>query len=440
VTAQQPALQTRASIYSYFIVGVLAVVYTLNFLDRQLLSILTEPIRKDLNLTDTQIGLLTGPAFALFYTTFGIPVAWMADRTHRVRIIAAACAIWSLFSAACGIAGNFAALAVCRVGVGVGEAGGSPPSYSLVSDYFPPQRRGVGLAIYSLGVPLGSMLGSFAGAGIAAVYGWRMAFLAVGAPGVVMAILMLILIREPKRGRFDAMADGAVSHPPSPPLLTAIRAFFGNRTLVLTAISSGASAFVGYALLNWGPAFLIRNKHMALSDIKIYYSLVVGIAGVFGTFGSGWLVDRLAKRNRAFYALVPMGSFIVSLPFFLAFVWAPTWPMALTFMVVPALLNNMYLAPALAVVQNAVKPGERTTSSALLLFILNLVGLCGGPPLIGKLSDHFKAQYGVASLQIALYWLAPFFLLAIIAHFVASRSIKRDMGLANAIPEVAAAL
>jgi MFS family permease len=440
VTAQPPALRTRASIYSYFIVAVLAVVYTLNFLDRQLLSILAEPIRKDLNLTDTQLGMLTGLAFAAFYTTFGIPLAWLADRSHRVRIIAAACAIWSLFSAACGLAGNFTALAIARMGVGIGEAGGSPPSYSLISDYFPPNRRGVGLALYSLGVPLGTMLGSFLGAGIAVVYGWRVAFFAVGTPGIVVALLMLILIREPKRGRFDAMDAGSTAHAPSLPLLAAIRAFFGNRTLVLTAISSGLSAFVGYALLNWGPAFLIRNKHMSLGEIKIYYSLMSGIAGVIGTFGSGWLVDQLARRNRAFYALVPMISFIISLPFFLAFVWAPTWQLSLAFLCVPALLNNMYLAPALAVVQNAVSPGQRTTAGALLLFILNLVGLGGGPVLIGKLSDHFKAQYGVESLRIALYWLAPFFVLTIIAHFVASRSIRWDGMLAVAVPEVAAAL
>jgi len=438
VTAQQPGAQSRASVYSYFIVCVLAVVYTFNFLDRQLMSILQESIRADLHLTDTQLGMVTGLAFAVVYTVLGIPIAWLADRTHRVRIIATACAVWSLFSAACGLAVSFPTLALARLGVGLGEAGGSPPSYSVIADYFPPQRRGVGLAIYSLGVPLGSMVGSAAGAWIDKAYGWRVAFFAVGAPGVLLALLVLILVREPPRGRFDAKAAGQADHAASLPLLETIGLFFTNRTLTLTALSSGLSAFCGYAMLNWTPSFLIRIRHMERGEIAIYFSLLVGITGVIGTFGSGWLVDRFARLNRRAYALVPMAAFMVSLPFFMLFVSAPTWPLALCFLAAPALLNNMYLAPALTVIQNAVPPAQRGTSSAILLFVLNLIGLGGGPVFVGWMSDLLKHAYGILSLQMALYALAPFYVLTILAHFAASRSIQRDAALIAAMPMVAA--
>jgi predicted MFS family arabinose efflux permease len=438
VNAPQPGTQTRASIYGYFIVCVLAVVYTFNFLDRQLMSILQESIRADLHLTDTQLGMVTGLAFAVVYTFLGIPIAWLADRTHRVRIIATACAIWSLFSAACGLAISFPTLALARLGVGLGEAGGSPPSYSVIADYFPAQRRGVGLAIYSLGVPLGTMFGSAVGAWIDKTYGWRMAFFAVGAPGVVLALLVLILVREPSRGRFDAKAPGADTHAPSLPLLQTVGLFFTNRTLMLTALSSGLTAFVGYAMLNWSPSFLIRVRHMGREDIALYYSLMVGATGVIGTFGSGWLVDRLALINRRAYALVPMIAILISTPFYLLFVWAPTWQLALCFLAVPALLVSTYLAPALTVIQNAVPPAQRGTSSAILLFILNLIGLGGGPVFVGRMSDMFKPAHGTASLQMALYALAPFYVLTVLAHYAASRSIRRDTVLAAAIPVVVA--
>ncbi|MFI4934261.1 MAG: spinster family MFS transporter [Caulobacterales bacterium] len=423
----------RASAYSYFVVCVLSVVYTLNFLDRQLVTILEEPIKKSLTLSDTQMGVLTGLSFAIFYTGFGIPIAWLADRTHRVRIMAAACAIWSLFSAACGLAANFPVLLAARIGVGVGEAGGSPPSYALIADYFPPQKRGVGLAIYSLGVPFGTGLGAFAGGKIAEAYGWRTAFLAVGLPGLIMAALVLILIREPKRGRFDALAHGEDSHAASLPLTKALALFLTNRTLMLTALSSGLSAFIGYAVLNWGPGFLIRNKHMGLGEIAQYYAPMSAIAGAVGTFGSGWLVDRLAQWKRSAYALLPALSFAISLPFFLWFVLTPTWQVGLVCLAVPLLMNNMYLSPAITVVQNAVAPGQRAMSGALLLFILNFIGLGGGPVYVGMISDAAKAAHHVNALQIGLLALAPFFILTIGAHLLAAWSLSRDKVLAKAI-------
>lgn len=420
----------RPAGYRYLVVTILMVVYTFNFLDRQILSILAEPIRQELGLSDTQLGVLTGLAFAIFYTGCGIPVAWLADRANRVRIIAAACALWSLFSAACGMANNFTQLLIYRIGVGVGEAGGSPPSYSLISDYFAPQDRGKGLAIYSLGVPFGSMIGSAAGGWIAANYGWRAAFYAVGLPGLLLALILLLVVREPKRGALDALAEGQTAHEPTPPLAAAVGRFFRNRTLVITALSSGLSAFVGYAVLTWAPPFLIRVKGMGLEEVALYYSLVLGITGAIGTFGAGWMVDRLSRLNPRWYAFVPAIAFAVSIPFFIGFLLAPSWPIALLFFIGPALLNNMYLAPALAVVQNAVPPAMRTVSGAILLFILNIIGLGGGPVFVGMISDGAAAGFGERSLQVGLAALVPVIALTILAHYLASRSILRDRKLA----------
>lgn len=430
MTAAAVSGAQKSSGYRYLVVGLLVVVYTLNFLDRQLLSILTEPIRKDLHLTDTQMGMLGGIFFAAFYTFFGIPVGWLADRTKRIWIMSGACALWSLFTMGCGAATNFATLALMRMGVGVGEAGGSPPSYSLISDYFPPKERATGLAIYSLGVPLGSMLGAGIGGGIAAHYGWRMAFFAIGAPGVVMAIVMLLLIREPKRGGLDVIADGQTEHAPPPPLLSAGGSFFANRTLLITAIASGLSAFVGYAGLNWNAPFLMRVKGMSLAEVAAYYSLVLGITGVIGTFMAGWLADKLSHMDRRWYAWIPAIAFTLTIPFWIGILWAPTWQLTLLFIAGPALLNNMYLAPALAVVQNAVPPARRTISGATLLFVLNLVGLGGGPVFVGKISDMAKPVWGDRSLAVGFAALIPVIVITILAHLLASASIARDKRLA----------
>lgn len=287
------------------------------------------------------------------------------------------------------------------------------------------------MAIYSLGVPIGSMVGAGAGGWVAANYGWRTAFIAVGLPGLVLAALLLLIVREPVRGGLDPLSVDQSTHEPSPPLLQSISDFFKHRTLVLTAISSGLSAFVGYGMLNWNAAFLIRVKHMSLSEVALYYSLVLGITGAIGTFGSGSLVDRLGRQDRRWYAWVPAVAFAISLPFFVGYIWAPTWQIALCFLAVPCLMNNMYLAPAITVVQNAVSPGRRTISSAVLLFILNLIGLGGGPVFVGMISDQAKPHYAEQSLVIGLGALFPMILLTIAAHLVAARSIERDCGLAT---------
>lgn len=408
----------RSDGYRWFVVGTLSIVYTFNFLDRQLMSILQESIRAELHLTDTQLGMVTGLAFALVYTTVGIPVAWLADRTNRVRIITAACAIWSLASAACGLATGFPSLALARLGVGFGEAGGSPPAFSLIADYFPAHRRGGALAVYALGVPLGTMVGSGLGAAIDKAYGWRAAFFAVGAPGVLLALFVLAVVREPVR-------ESAAAPGPSPPLSRTLALFVRDPVMMLTALAAGLSAFAGYGTLNWAPSFLIRVKHMHRDELALYYSLMAGSTGALGTYMSGWLIDRLRGLSPRAYALVPLAAYVASAPFFALFVWAPTWPLSLACLAVPALLMNMYLAPALTVIQNRAPADQRSAASAILLFILNLIGLGGGPVFVGRMADILKPAYGERSLQMALYALVPFILLTALGHYASSRAIAR---------------
>lgn len=433
MTASTTTAPKAVTGYRYLVVGLLAVVYTFNFMDRQIMSTLAEPIRKDLGLSDTALGALGGLTFALFYTTFGIPVAWLSDRFKRVWIMAAACGIWSIFTAGCGLATNFTQLAISRIMVGAGEAGGSPPSYSLISDYFPAKERGTGLALYSLGVPLGSMLGVALGGGVAVAYGWRVAFFAVGLPGVALALLMLLVVREPKRGGLDELALGADAHAPAPPALQVIVGFVTNRTLLCVAIACGLSAFVGYAMLSWNAPLLMRVKGATLAQVSAYYSMVIGATGVVGTFGAGWLADKLGQKDRRWYAWIPVIAFTLTIPALAGLIWAPTWQLALAFIAVPALLNNMYLAPALAVVQNAVPPGQRTMAGAILLFVLNLIGLGGGPIFLGRVSDMAKTAYGDHSLLVGYAALGPVIVVAVLAHLAAASSIARDKRLAAAL-------
>lgn len=403
--------------YRYVVVATLTVVYTLNFLDRQLLAILAEPIKQDLGLSDTQIGLLTGITFALFYTTLGIPLGWLADRTNRVRMVAVACASWSAFTALCGLASSFSQLALARIGVGIGEAGGSPPSYSIIADYFPPEQRGMALSLYSLGIPLGTTAGAAIGGWIAVNYGWRHAFIFIGAAGVLISLVVPLIVREPVRG-------GNVQSAPQPPLWTAVRTFWAMPVLRLTALSSGFSAFVGYGIMGWMPAYLMRSKGMTLGDVAIFYSFATGAASAIGGLASGYLADRFGVHNRKAYALVPATAFVISLPFFVMSIIAPTWQISLALITVPLAGYITYLSPALAVVQNYSAADERSIRSALLLLCLNLIGLGGGPLFVGMASDWLVPYYGDAALKVALLFLSPFFVLAALLHLLTARLLK----------------
>ncbi len=417
-----PISQTTST-RAWITLGMLCFVYVLNFLDRQLLSILAKPIQDSLHITDGQLGLIGGLYFALFYCFISIPVGWIADKTNRVWVLSLACALWSAATMACGMATTYLQLVVARMTVGVGEAGGVPPSYAIVSDYFPPGRRGTALGIYNLGPPIGAALGVAFGASIAAAYGWREAFIALGAVGLFAALLVILIVREPPRGGLDQpLAPGST---PSGFGQTIVM-FFSRPALVLAALASGATQVVTYGAGNFATLFLMREKGMTLNQIAVYYALLVGLAMGGGIFVSGRVIDRFVRRWKQAYALVPALSLALAVPFFIGFVWAPTWPLALVFLIGPYFLNYFYLSSSVTLVQEEVRPDQRVTSGALLLLVMNLIGLGFGPAFVGAMSDFFHASHPHNSLQLALYALLPFYVLAIVLFLVLARVLRRE--------------
>ena len=408
------------------VLGMLCFVYVLNFLDRQLVSILAKPIQDGLHITDSQLGRMTGFYFALFYCFIAIPVGWLADRTNRVKVLSIACALWSAATAACGLAGSYGQLVIARMAVGVGEAGGVPPSYAIISDYFPRARRGAAMAIFNLGPPLGSALGVAFGASLTAAFDWRVPFFVIGAIGVVTAIAVYILVPEPKRGGHDATLGAPAEAVVAPGLVSTIARFFSNPILLLASIASGAANFITYGISNFATLFLMREKGMQLGEVAIWYALVVGVCMSAGIYVSGRLIDRFGARSKAAYAVIPALSLLLALPFFLAFVWAPHWQLALVFLCVPMFLNSFFLSATVTFVQGEVHPDQRVISGALLLLVMNFIGLGLGPTYVGMASDFFRPGHGVHALQTAYFALAPMYLIAALLFFGLARRINRS--------------
>jgi predicted MFS family arabinose efflux permease len=405
--------------------GMLCFVYVLNFLDRQLVSILAKPIQDTLQITDGQLGKITGFYFALFYCFIAIPVGWLADRTNRVRVLSIACALWSGATAACGMAANYGQLVVARMTVGVGEAGGVPPSYAIISDYFPREQRGAALAIFNLGPPFGSALGVAFGASLAAAFDWRLPFYVIGAVGVVTAVAVYLLVTEPQRESHDLTPRVAVEATAKSSFVATIARFFANPILLLASLASGAANFITYGLNNFATLFLMREKGMQLGQVAIWYALVVGLGMGSGIFISGRLVDRFGVRAKAAYAIIPAISLVLALPFFLAFVWAPHWQLALIFLIVPMVLNSFFLTATVTFVQGEVHSEQRVMAGALLLLVMNLIGLGLGPTYVGMVSDFFQPSHGAHALQAALFALAPMYLIAAALFFGLARVINR---------------
>jgi MFS family permease len=416
--APSPVVQGRA----WIVLATLWFVYVLNFLDRQLMSILAKPIQDSLHVTDGQLGLIGGLYFAMFYCFIAIPVGWLADRTNRVAVLSLACGIWSAATAACGFSANYAQFAVSRMTVGFGEAGGVPPSYAIISDYFPPGKRGTALGIYNLGPPVGAALGIAFGAAIAAAFDWRHAFVVLGVIGVVTAGILPFIVKEPPRGGLDGLAGAA---PVKAGFWSTLTMFFSRPTLVLAALGSGATQFVTYGLGNFTTLFLMREKGMALADVALWYALVVGIGMSAGIFVSGRVIDRFTGKSKMAYAMAPVISLTLAIPFYIGFVWAPTWPLALIFLIGPTFLNYFYLSSAVTLVQQEVRPEQRVMSGALLLLVMNFIGLGLGPTYVGMASDFFRASHPHNSLQMALYTLVPFYVLAVGLFLWLARTFAR---------------
>jgi MFS transporter, Spinster family, sphingosine-1-phosphate transporter len=364
----------------------LLIIYILNFLDRSIVGILAEEIRRDLSLDDWQIGIMTGIAFAFFYTVLGIPIARLADRSDRVKIISVSLAVWSGFTALCGLAQNFTQMLLGRIGVGVGEAGCTPAAHSLISDYVPLDRRARAIAFYGLGVPAGSLLGAVLGGVIADIWGWRTAFFVAGLPGVALAILTWYWLKEPRR---------IIGFPAPKPkgeggFWTTLKVLLKSRAYIFVTLASACAAFVSYGQGVFTSSFFQRVHGLTAGETGIWLGISSGVGGLLGTWLGGYLADKYGNKNPAAFLYVPaIGMAIASVSFTPGYL-SPSWQAALMMIWIPGVLNSLWYGPAFATVQRVVPPDQRAMAVAITLFVINIVGLGLGPPFAGVLSDTLR--------------------------------------------------
>ncbi len=409
----EPAHRPRFSEgYKRAVLTMLTLCYALNFVDRTIVGILSQPIKETLKITDTEVGYLGGLAFALLYTILGVPIARLAERVSRVNIMAACITIWSGFTALCGVAPNFPTMLAMRVGVGIGEAGCSPPAHSLISDYYEPQRRASALSVYAFGIPVGATLGAVLGGFIAEYLNWRMAFFIVGLPGVLVALALKLIVKEPPRGHSEIEArpalpeDVTVEEEPAPPRRSfageiayearerwAVTArIFGTWSFLNMALGVMLASFAGYGAGAFSAPYFIRTFALGLALVGGLFGVIGGVSSGAGTLVGGFVTDWLSKRSAAWYALVPGIGLAVALPIYLLAFTRTDWRAAAWILLLPGLFQYTYLGPTFGVIQNAVEARRRATATAVLFLFLNLIALGGGPPFTGWLIDQF-AQF-----------------------------------------------
>ncbi|PXA78510.1 MFS transporter [Caulobacter sp. D4A] len=388
--------------YKASVLALLLATYTFNFIDRTIIATIGQAIKVDLHLSDTQLGLLGGLYFALLYTILGIPIARLAERWNRVSIISLSLVIWSGFTALCGSAASFAQLALYRFGVGVGEAGCSPPSHSLISDYYEPKSRASALSIYSFGIPLGTMFGAILGGWLAQTFSWRVAFVIVGLPGILLALLVKLIVKEPPRGHSEIKerpleAEDVVVEPAKPPFslagefreLGAVMAvLFGKWPVLHMMLGVTLASFGSYGSGAFLPPYLVRGFGLNLAQVGLIVGLIAGFSAGIGTLVGGFLTDWAGRRSAKWYALVPAIGLLVATPIYIVAYLQPDWKTMALILLVPGIFHYTYLAPTFGVVQNSVEPRRRATATALLFFFLNLIALGGGPVFTGWLIDH----------------------------------------------------
>jgi len=419
--------------YSHYVLGLLFVVYVFNFIDRQVLSILLEDIKQEIGVSDSYMGFLSGPAFVLFYTFAGIPIARLADRTSRRSIIALGLAVWSSMTAVSGLAQNFVHLALARVGVGIGEAAGSPPAHSLLSDYFPPERRATALSIYATGVYVGVMVAFLAGSRINAYFGWRTVYLALGLTGIPLALLVRASIRELPRGSADAVHSEQAGGPEgsgeftSVPFAEVLRVLLRCPSFLWITLAASIQSLSGYGVLTWGPTFLRRVHRMDGIEVGDWLGVSVGVAGTAGAYLGGRMCDRLGEEDPRWYMLLPAAQSVLGVPFVVGFLLFENQLAALWCFVPFYLLGAMYVGPMLSMIQSLVQPSMRATTSAILLFVLNLVGLGVGPWLVGGMNDLLAPTYGPEAIRYSLLLLGVLGGFASLAFLQASRNLRRDL-------------
>lgn len=410
--AATPVATPQPRLYRSYALTVLMIIYVLNFLDRQVVSILAEPIKHDLNLADWQLGVMTGLAFAVLYTLLGIPVARIAERGNRPMIIGVSVAVFSLFTMVCGLAQNFVQLVLARIGVGIGECGCTPPALSLISDYVPKAQRASAIAFYMLGAPIGGLLGMAIGGLVADAHGWRTAFLVVGAPGLVFAAIAFTTLREPRRQMAKQMAGVRAAGPTFKEAMTELA---GKRTYWLIVGAVTIKAFISYGSTAFMGSFFFRNHAGELAQIGadfglksagllgIVLGLATGGAGIIGALAGGRLADHFGAKDWRAYPTIPAIGGMLSIPFLILSLLSPSFIWAMALLVIPSVLNSLWYGPSYAAVQGLVRPETRATATAILLFVANLIGLGLGPLAVGAVSDLLSGPMGLGSAE-GLQW------------------------------------
>ncbi|HEC00158.1 MAG TPA: MFS transporter [Sphingomonadales bacterium] len=414
--------------YKRYILFVLMLVYASNYVDRQIIGVLLQPIKQDLGLSDTQLGFLSGIGFAIFYATLGIPLARWADRNNRVALISLAIAIWSGMTALCGAANNFVQLGLARIGVGVGEAGCTPPAHSLIADYFEPKERVRAMAIYALGAPIGVLLGYLLGGWVNEIYGWRIAFLVVGGPGIILALVVRFTIKEPVRGQSENIK---ITESDTPSVKETITHVWAQKSFRHMVFGTALLALTGYGVAVWFPAFLIRSHGMNTGEIGTWLALISGGGGILGTLFGGYFGEYLDKRDRRWNAWLPALAMLFSLPFALLSFMAESSFWSLVLIIPMGIAPAVHAAPVYATVQGLVGLRMRAMAAALLFFITNLIGMGLGPQIIGVLSDLLMAKFGDDSLRYTLMIVLVFAIWSAVHFFLASKSLRSDLARAK---------
>ncbi|MGB3795476.1 MAG: MFS transporter [Alteraurantiacibacter sp.] len=406
------------------VLGMLLVVYIFNFVDRQILSILAAPIQADLQLSDSEMGLLGGLAFALLYSTMAVPLAALADRTSRSWVITVSLAAWSGFTALCGLAGNFWHIFLARLGVGIGEAGGVAPSYALIGDYFPSKQRATALSIYSLGIPIGSGIGVLMGGYIASTVDWRTAFFTVGLAGVIIVPIFKFLVRD--KARPKVAADNTAPLPETPSLKETAGILARKKSFWFLSFGASMSSMLGYGIAFWLPSLLMRSFDFDLVQASQFFGALLLIGGVVGVMAGGLVADRLGSRDRAYYAWLPGLGFFLGAPLFAAGISSTNAQTAFLLFLLPQALAYVWLGPVLSAVQHLVVPAARSTASALFLLINNLIGLGGGIFALGALSDLLTPIYGEEALRYSMLYGLSLYGVAAVLMALAGPALRKD--------------
>jgi MFS family permease len=431
--AADSAAVTFTPAYRSYVLAVLFLGYVVNVMDRGVLAVLIQSIKHEFTLSDTQLGILSGITFAFFYSTLGVPIAMWADRTVRRNVLAACCALWSCMTALCGLAVGFWSLAAARAGTAVGEAGGSPPSHALISDYFPREKRATALSLYALGVPVGAMLGQFLGGWSNQFYGWRMTFVLIGLPGLLVAALVRFTVIEPPRGHADN-ATAAAAGAPAPPIWSVVEFLWRYVSFRHMCLAAALHSVVWYSGSALNGAFFARSHAMQSGEYGTWLALFA-IIGAVGTLLGGFLADRISTRlgDRRWYMWVPGIATLIMVPFqFSSYLAQSLWVVAPSFCIM-FIFASMFFGPSFAVTQGLATLRTRAVATSILLFVQTFIGLGLGPLVAGVLSDYLAPTHGAQSLAWGLVIVGLANVWAAAHYFRGARTLRQDFAATESI-------